>query len=53
MLGSGLSFVKLDPNTLRYIAYIDTSFANNRDLISQIGYMIVLTNDDGNANVVH
>ena len=53
MLGSGLLFIKLDPNSLCYLAFVNASFANNRDLTSQIGYVIVLANDSGNANIVY
>ena len=38
----GLTFVKLDAKILRIVTFIDSSFANNKDLSSQIGYIIVL-----------
>ena len=50
---NGLTFVKLDLQTLRVIAFTDSSFANNRDHSSQIGYVIVLADADNNANIVH
>lgn len=53
MKGSGLNFVKLDVNTLRIYAFVDASFANNKDLTSQIGYVMVLADAAGNANVLH
>ena len=31
----------------------DSSFANNKDLSSQIGYVIVLADDQNNANIIH
>jgi hypothetical protein len=37
----GLTFVKLDVNTLQLVAFTDASFANNKDLSSQIGYVLV------------
>ena len=40
----GLRFVKLKRESLRLLVFVDASFANNRDLSSQIGYVIVLTN---------
>ena len=53
MQGSGLTFVKLDPDSLRIMAFVDASFANNNDHSSQIGYVIVLADESGAANVVH
>ena len=38
----GLTFVLLDINLLNLMIFIDTSFANNRDLSLQIRYVIVL-----------
>jgi hypothetical protein len=49
----GLRFVKLDKNTLRLLTFTDASFANNRDLSSQIGYVLVLADSTGRANVLH
>jgi hypothetical protein len=53
MTAPGLKFVQLDKDSLRLIAYTDSSFANNRDHSSQIGYVIALVDKDGNANLVH
>ncbi|KAI0993903.1 hypothetical protein K3495_g14281, partial [Podosphaera aphanis] len=52
-LGKGLNFVELDSSTLRLLAFTDSSFANNRDLTSQIGYVIVLADANNNANIIH
>ncbi|KAL3702992.1 hypothetical protein TMatcc_010179 [Talaromyces marneffei ATCC 18224] len=49
----GLRFVKLDVRTLRLIALVDASFANNKDLSSQLGYVIVLADEANNANILH
>jgi hypothetical protein len=49
----GLKFVKLDINTLQLVVFTDASFANNKDLSSQIGYVIVLTDATSQANIVH
>jgi hypothetical protein len=49
----GLKFVRLDKDSLRLIAYTDSSFANNKDHSSQIGYVIALADKKGNANIVH
>ena len=45
--------VKLDLKTLRLIVFTDASFANNKDLSSQVGYVIVLADGKDNANVIH
>lgn len=42
MEAKGLTFVNTDMETLRIVAFTDSSFANNKDLSSQIGYVIVL-----------
>ena len=49
----GLSFVKLDVNSLRLIVFTDSSFANNNDLSSQIGFVILLADKDNRANILH
>jgi len=49
----GLKFIKLDLNTLKVVAFTDSSFANNNDHSSQIGFVIALADDDNNANIVH
>jgi hypothetical protein len=49
----GLKFVKLEKNTLKLIVFTDSSFANNRDFTSQIGYIVTLADEDNNANIVH
>jgi hypothetical protein len=35
------------------IVFTDASFANNRDLSSQIGYILVLADGTGCANIIH
>ena len=47
---ASLSSIK---NTLRLLAFTDASFANNRDLSSQIGYVLVLADGTGRANILH
>jgi hypothetical protein len=49
----GLRFVNLDKNTLRLLVFTDASFANNKDLSSQIGYVLALADENNNANVLH
>ena len=52
-LNRGLKFVKLDTNTMQLVVSTDASFANNRDLSSPIGYVIVLADATKKANIVH
>jgi hypothetical protein len=58
----GIAFIPLDLPTARLFVFVDGSFANNRDLTSQLGFVIVLANEtavnDGNeftirGNLVH
>jgi hypothetical protein len=49
----GLRFVKLDCNSLKLLVFTDSSFANNKDHSSQIGYVLVLADKDNKANVIH
>jgi hypothetical protein len=49
----GLTYVELDPSTLQLLVFTDASFANNKDLSSQIGYILVLVDTEGNANIIH
>lgn len=39
--------------TLRIICFADASFANNGDCSSQIGFVIVLVDEENNANILH
>lgn len=49
----GLKFVKLDHKTLQISVFTDASFANNKDMSSQVGYVIVLADATGKANIIH
>jgi hypothetical protein len=49
----GLKYVKLDVNSLQLLVFTDASFANNKDLSSQIGYIIVLADTTKKANIIH
>jgi hypothetical protein len=49
----GLRFVKIDLRTAKLYAFVDASFANNKDSSSQIGYVIVLADARNNANILH
>ena len=46
-------YVKLDINTLRLLMFIDASFTNNKGLLSQIGYILVLADITNKANIVY
>lgn len=47
-----LHFPPLDRSTLRLRVYSDSSFANNADQSSQIGYVVLLCNGSGRAHVL-
>jgi hypothetical protein len=49
----GLRFVKLQKESLQLLVFTDASFANNRDLSSQIGHVLVLADGTGRANILH
>jgi hypothetical protein len=49
----GLTFVRLDENSLQLLVFTDASFANNKDLSSQIGYVVVLADNTNSANILH
>ena len=43
----------LNEECLTVVAFADSSFANNLDLSSQLGVMILLTDSSGKANIMH
>ena len=45
--------MKLEKDSLRLLVFTDASFANNKDLSSQIGYVLVLADGNNNANILH
>ena len=49
----GLKFVPLDKNSLQLFVFTDSSFANNNDFSSQIGFVIVLKDRYNKANILH
>lgn len=60
----GLKYIPIDLATAKLFVFVDGSFANNRDLSSQIGYIIILANEENSktngeynfyitGNVVH
>jgi Reverse transcriptase (RNA-dependent DNA polymerase) len=48
-----LKFPKLDINTIKLLVYTDASFANKFNLTSQLGDIMVLTDDSGSASIVN
>ena len=44
-----LKIPKLDENSVRIVGYSDAAFANNHDLKSQLGRIILLTDNESNA----
>ena len=49
----GLHYIHLDTNNLQLVAFSDSSFANNKDFSSQIGFVITIADTNGNANILH
>ena len=49
----GMKFVKLNVESVSISVFVDASFAKNRDFSSQLGYVIALTDEDGNSNIIH
>jgi hypothetical protein len=58
----GITFIPLDLPTAKIFVFVDGSFANNRDLTSQLGFAIVLANETAvndrseftiNGNLIH
>ncbi|KAL0934791.1 uncharacterized protein CTRU02_209382 [Colletotrichum truncatum] len=41
----GITFIPLDLTTAKLFVFVDGSFANNHDLSSQLGFLIILAND--------
>src|SRR3982751_3170746 len=52
-LTRGLTFVSLNIYSLNLIIFTDTSFANNKDLSSQIRFVIVLIDQNQTTNIIH
>lgn len=49
----GIMHHQLDLERLRMVVFTDSSFANNRDSTTQLGFMILLTDGTGRANLLH
>jgi hypothetical protein len=48
-----LRFPKLDIDTLRLVVYTDSSFCNNEDMSSQLGYIIFSSDSTGKCQPLH
>jgi hypothetical protein len=46
-------YIKLDINMLYLLVFTDALFINNKDLLSQIGYILVLVDIMNKANIVY
>ena len=46
-------YIKLDINILRLLIFTDALFTNNKDLLSQIGYILVLVDIINKANIIY
>lgn len=49
----GLKYTYINPKEVRLMVFTDSSFANLHDLRSQIGFVVLATNDSGSANILH
>lgn len=49
----GLTFVHIDLNTARIVLMTDASFANAKGFRTQLGYLILLADDEGRCNIIH
>ena len=49
----GILQQKLDINSLKIIVYTDAAFSTNADHTSQLGYLIMLSDDSKKCNILH
>ncbi|KAK1995303.1 hypothetical protein LX36DRAFT_659756 [Colletotrichum falcatum] len=47
-LERGLRFLPLNLETVKLFVFVDGSFANNADLTSQLGFIVILANEESN-----
>jgi hypothetical protein len=43
-LGRGITYIPLELAIAKLFVFVNSSFANNKDLSSQVGYIIILAN---------
>jgi hypothetical protein len=46
----GIKYIPIDLATAKLYVFVDGSFANNKDLSSQLGYLIVIANESANED---
>lgn len=51
-MGIGLGFHRADPATLQLVIFSDASFSANKQVCSQLGFVIVLLDASGRASIV-
>jgi hypothetical protein len=44
-ISQGLTYVELDLSSAKLYVFVDSSFANNKDLSSQIRFKVILANE--------
>ena len=49
----GLTFIPLDLKSFSLLVFTDASFANNKDLLLQIGFVLVLIDHNQDTNILH
>lgn len=49
----GLTYVKLDIDSMYLALFVDASFAGNKDLTSQLGFILCLMDGKNKCNIVH
>ena len=49
----GLNFIKFDIKTLQLLIFTDSLFINNKDLLSQIRYILVLADLLNKVNIIY
>ncbi|KAK2002139.1 hypothetical protein LX36DRAFT_652632, partial [Colletotrichum falcatum] len=50
-LKRGLRFLPLNLETVKLFVFVDGSFANNADLTSQLGFIVILANEESNNHI--
>jgi hypothetical protein len=49
----GLSFIKFNIKTLQLLIFTNSSFVNNKNFLSQIGYILVLAELLNKVNIIY
>lgn len=48
-----MCYIKLDQNTFQLVIFINSSFANNKNMSLKIDYIICLIDVNKKANIIH